>query len=56
MSYAGENMELIVSGTNDPAAPLACRAKRPDDCMTLSADQVMATIGPQLTFRDGRTR
>lgn len=56
MSYAGENMELVVRGTNDPAAPLACRDKSPEACITLGADEVMARIGPQLTFRNGRTR
>jgi hypothetical protein len=54
MSYAGENMTLIVRATNDPAAPLACRSKRPEACMTLAADTIIATIGPQLTFRKGQ--
>ena len=56
MSYAGENMDLIVRGTNDPAAPIDCREKRAEECLTLPADGVMATIGPQLTFRNGRAR
>ena len=53
MSYAGETMVLTVRGTNDPAAPLACRAKKPEACMTLAADAVMARIGPSLAFRKG---
>ena len=55
-SFSGENMELIVRGTNDPAAPLACRDKTPEACMTLSVEQIMATIGPRLKFRNGRTQ
>jgi hypothetical protein len=51
MSFAGETMALTVRGTNDPAAPLACRAKSPDACMTLAVETVMATIGPRLSFR-----
>ena len=56
MSYAGETMELVVRGTNDPAAPIACRDKQPEACMILAADEIIATVGPQLTFRNGRTR
>lgn len=56
MSYAGENMEMIVRPTHDPGAPLACRDKDPQACMTLSVAEIMATIGPQLRFRNGRTQ
>ena len=56
MSYAGENMELIVRPTNDPAGPLACRDKDPQACMTLPVAETMATIAPQLRFRNGRTQ
>lgn len=51
MSFAGERMTLTVRGTNDPAAPLACRARTPRACMTLNADAVMASLGPRLAFR-----
>lgn len=54
MSFAGERMDLTVRGTNDPAAPLACRAKKPEACMTLAADAVIARVGPLLTFRKGQ--
>lgn len=48
---AGESLTVTVRGVDDPAAPLACRAKRPDACATLAVDTVMASIGPRLTFR-----
>lgn len=56
MSYAGERMVMTVRGTNDPAAPLACRDKNPQACMTVGVDRIIATIGPQLNFRNGRTQ
>jgi hypothetical protein len=54
MSFAGERMTLTVRGTNDPSAPLACRAKLPRACMTLRSDTVLAALGPSLAFRKGR--
>ena len=52
--FAGETLNLTVRGTNDPAAPLECRAKQPTACMTLSVDTILASVGPKLTFRKGR--
>ena len=52
-SFSGESMEMDVRGTNDPTAPLACRDKTPTACMTLAVDEILARVGPQLTFRKG---
>ena len=53
MSYAGENLTVVARGTNDPAAPLACRARKQPErvCMTVPVAAIFARIGPQLTFR-----
>jgi len=54
MRYAGESLTVTVRGTNDPAETLDCRAKKPEACMTLPVDRIIAMIGPQLTFREKR--
>ena len=54
-NYAGESLTLTVRGINDPAAPLACRAKQPIACATLNVDTVMASVGSLLTFRKPKT-
>lgn len=41
---SGEELTLWVRGTNDPAAPLDCRAVVPENCSTLDVFQVMARL------------
>jgi hypothetical protein len=53
-NFAGETLTLVVRGVNDPAAPLACRAKLAERCATLAADTVIANVGPKLAFRKGQ--
>lgn len=55
-SFAGETLTLTVRGVNDPAEPLACRAKQPAACMTLGADEIIAQLGPQLVFRKQKAK
>jgi len=45
---AGEFLELTVRGTNDPAPPSECRAKRPDQCFTLAIDPLLARLRPAM--------
>jgi len=52
-SFMGESMEMDIRGVNDPAAPLACRDKSPEACMTLPVEVVLARTAPMLTFRKG---
>jgi hypothetical protein len=50
-THAGEFLTVTVRGVNDPAEPLACRAKQPFACGTLFTDEIMAQLSPRLAFR-----
>lgn len=52
--FAGEELTVTVRGAASPDEPLACRAKQPSACGTLGSDEVMARLGPQLTFRGSK--
>ena len=51
-NFVGETLTVTIRGVADPAAPLACRAERPDACATLNVAEIKDRIEPQLTFRD----
>ena len=47
---AGENLDLWVRGTNDPAAPLDCRAKNAASCATIDVADLMMRLRPRLAL------
>jgi hypothetical protein len=48
-TYVGDRQTLKIRGVRDAEAPLACEARDPRRCRTLSVAEVRAQIGPRLS-------